>query len=84
MGLLRDMWGEHSLSFSLLLLSYYDSDDDDDGDDDDECTNLSFFSAFCSFYIYTPHLPSPFSFLYYTLIVILILIILGMDAHSSV
>ena len=27
--------------------------------DDDEYTNLSFFSASCSFYSYTPHFPSP-------------------------
>ena len=46
---------------------------DDDDDDDDEYTNLSFTSASCSFYSYTPHLPSSISLLlpslsHYTLI----------------
>jgi hypothetical protein len=45
----------YTLSFSLLLLSYYDSDDDDDND---EYTNLCL-SASCPFYSYTPHFPSP-------------------------
>jgi hypothetical protein len=45
----------HSLSIPQLLMSSYYQDDDDD-----EYTNT--FSAFCSFYSYTPHFPSSFSF----------------------
>ncbi len=67
-----DCWEPKVSAFSYQhLLGFYD---DDDGDDD-EYTNMT--SAFCSFYSYTPHFPSPPpsflpSFLsQYTLIVII-------------
>ena len=48
-----------SLSPSLCSHDHSVSMPCDGDDDDDEYTNLSFFSASCSFDSYTPHFPSP-------------------------